>query len=194
LIAIYFERMGVMMSSKVRRCVLIGLCACPAPLLAQRGILNGIGRGPGRVEREPAVEVPKYVNPVNLLIEHRPALALTDSQFARVIVIKRALDSTNGPLVRRLDSLQRLFKGGLIFSEPSKARRDSLADARVTVDRTMADLHDNLSAGREKAYALLSESQLTKAQQLEDDAQKAIDQEAKAKDKGRGGRFGRPPV
>lgn len=180
-----------MMSSKVRRGVLIGLCVCPGTLLAQRGILNGISRGPGRVEREAAVEVPKYVNPVNLLIEHRPALALTDTQFARVIVVKRALDSTNAPLVRRLDSLSRLFKGGLIFSEPSKARRDSLADARVMVDRTMADLRDNLSAGREKAYALLSESQLTKAQQIEDDAQKAIDEEAKAKDKARG-RSGRP--
>ena len=180
------------MMSKVRRCLLIGLCASPATLLAQRGILNGIGRGPGRVEREAAVEVPKYVNPVNLLIEHRPTLALTDSQFARVIVIKRTLDSTNGPLVRRLDSLQRLFKGGLVFSEPSKARRDSLADARVIVDRTMADLRDNLSSGREKAYALLSESQLSKAQQLEDDAQRAIDEQTKAKEKTRGGRSGRP--
>lgn len=183
-----------MMSSKVRRCLLIGLCSTPATLLAQRGILNGIGRGPGRVEREPAVEVPKYVNPVNLLIEHRPALALSDTQFAHVIVIKRALDSTNAPLVRRLDSIQRIFKGGLVFSEPSRARRDSLADARVVVQQTMADLRDNLSAAREKAYEMLSATQLAKAQQLEEDEQKAIDAEAKKNEKGRGGRFGRPPA
>jgi hypothetical protein len=192
------ERLEAMKGSKVQVFLFAAfVCACarPATLLAQRGILNGIGRGPGTVAREPGVEIPKYVNPVNLLIEHRPGLALTDSQFARIIVIKRLLDSTNGPLVRRLDSIQHLFKGGLIFSEPSRARRDSLADARVVVQQTIADIKDNISSGREKAYSLLSATQLAHATEYEESAQRAIDDEAKKGDKGRGGRrSGRPPT
>ena len=89
------------------------------------GGMGGIGRRrPGNLEHEPGLVVPKQVNAVNLLIEHRQDLELSDSEFAGVARIKRALDSTNAPLVRKLDSLQRAFKGGPIFSEPSPERRE----------------------------------------------------------------------
>src|SRR6185436_19489326 len=53
-------------------------------------------------------------------------LSLTDSQFVRLIALKRTLDSTNVPLLRKIDSVQRLFKNGVpIFSSPSAARLDS---------------------------------------------------------------------
>src|SRR4051812_31912975 len=74
---------------------------------AQRGIMGGRGalppgRGPGGgMSREAGVQVPKYVNAVNLLIEHRQELSLTDSQFVKLIAAKRALDSTNAPLLRK---------------------------------------------------------------------------------------------
>jgi hypothetical protein len=181
--------------------------ACLAALVpslasAQRGGMGNMGgtgigrRRTGNIEREPGLVVPKQVNAVNLLIEHRQELALSDSQVARVVVIKRALDSTNSPLSRKLDSLQRVFKGGPIFSEPTAARRDSLSDARTVVTEATATIHDNISAARERAFALLSPGQLTKAQGLEAAAEKAIEDENKRTGvDGRrgGGGAGRPP-
>jgi hypothetical protein len=170
---------------------------------AQRGGMGGMGGGaggigrrrPGNLEHEPGLAVPKFVNGVNLLIEHRQDLELGDSEFARVVVIKRTLDSTNAPLTRKLDSLQRVFKGGPIFSEPSAARRDSLSQAHATVVEATGTIRDNISAARERAFALLSPRQLTKAQELETAAQKAIDDENQQSggDGRRGGKTGRPP-
>lgn len=184
----------------LRIACLIALVPSFAP--AQRGIggMNGgtgiARRRPGNIEREPGLAVPKQANAVNLLVEHRRDLALSDSQLANVVVIKRALDSTNAPLTRRLDSLQRVFKGGPIFSEPTVGRRDSLAEARAVVVAVTGTIGDNISAARERAFALLSPAQLTKAQELEAAADKAIDDENKrnAGGDGRrgGGRAGRP--
>ncbi len=171
------------------------LAAFALPAYAQRGMMGGMGRGKlGTIAREPGLTVPKYVNAVNLMIEHRQDLALTDSQFTRVIAIKRVLDSTNALSLRRLDSLQRLFKAEPIFSAPSAARRDSLASARSLADMTMADVRENVGTARDKAFALLSVTQLTRAQDLESKAQQAIDEEKQNASRGRsGGGFGRPP-
>lgn len=107
------------------RLVCLGLLA-PAFALAQRPSLGSLGRGKiGQLSHEPGIEIPAIVNPVNLLIEHRQELALSDTQFKRVIGIKRALDSTNAPLVRKLDSVARVFKTKPLFTEPSPERRDS---------------------------------------------------------------------
>ncbi|HTE44982.1 MAG TPA: hypothetical protein VK636_07045 [Gemmatimonadaceae bacterium] len=182
------------------------LCLSPSSLLAQRGVGGmgmgggggGFGRGRGiNMSREAAISIPKYVNAVNLLIEHRQELTLTDSQFVRVIVVKRTLDSTNAPLARRLDSVQRLFKGGgPLFGDPSPERRDSLAAARDVVHEVMSSVHENVSTARDKAYGLLSFSQRTKAQELEDKAERAIVEEEQHRDRGRSGTpggIGRPP-
>ena len=182
----------------------IACLAALAPSLAsaQRGGMGNMGGGgigrrrPGNLEREPGLVIPKQVNAVNLLIEHRQELALSDSQVARVVVIKRALDSTNSPLSRKLDSLQRVFRGGPIFSEPTAARRDSLAEAHMVVTEATGTIRDNISAARERAFALLSPMQLTKAQELEAAAEKAIEDENKRNGgEGRrgGGSSGRPP-
>jgi hypothetical protein len=159
----------------------------PSLVAAQRGGMGGMGGGaggigrrrPGNIEREPGLAVPKMLNVVNLLIEHRQDLELGDPEFARVVVIKRSLDSTNAPLTRKLDSLQRVFKGGPIFSEPSAARRDSLAEAHAIVLEATGTIRENISAARERAFALLSPRQLTKAQELEAVAEKAIEEENK---------------
>jgi hypothetical protein len=133
----------------------------------------GRGRGPGKLTMEDGIEAARPVNPINLLVENRATLALTDTQFKRVIAIKRTLDSTNAPLMRRIDSVERLFKRGPIFSDPSPQRRDSIAAGRAAVKETIADLEDNIADAREKAYALLSASQLPKAEEIEDKARKA---------------------
>jgi hypothetical protein len=175
------------------------LAVLPTAAFAQRGI-GGLGssigrRRPGTLEREPALVVPKQVNVVNLLVEHRQDLALSDSQFRRVIAIKRSLDSANAPYVRRIDSLQRTFKGGPIFSEPTPQRRDSLLAARSIVLELQADIRDNIVPAREQAFALLSSTQLTKAQEIEAQAEKALAEEnKKSAERSRGGGgLGRPP-
>ena len=176
------------------------LCTVALPVLATAQTVGGFGRGrgPGRLQREPGIVIPKVVNAVNVMIEHRPELALSDTQFARVIVIKRALDSTNAPLVRKLDSLQRLFKPMPIFSQPGPERRDSLAEARGVVQETIAAITDNDATARDSAYAMLSVQQLATAQSLEAKAEQAIEEEAKRSGGGRGnptgGSFGRSPL
>lgn len=145
-------------------------------------MIGGLGRGrvPGKPAREPGLAIPRQVNMLNLLIEHRQDVALGDSQFVRVIALKRTLDSTNAPLVRRLDSLQRLFRGGApMFSEPSPARADSLAEARATVREAAAAIHENNAAARDAAYALLDVQQLTRARAIESKAEAAIEDDTR---------------
>jgi hypothetical protein len=152
----------------------------PAALRAQRGGAGGFGRGrlPGSLTREAGLVVPTQVNMINLLIAHRQDVALSDSQFMRVIGLKRTLDSTNAPTMRRLDSLSRLFRGGTpIFSEPSVARRDSIAEARSVMRELLAVVRENNDAARDKAYELLNEQQLLKAREVESAAEKAIAEE-----------------
>lgn len=176
------------------------LCALVLPAVAHAQGIGGFGRGrgPGRLTREPGIAIPKVVNAVNLLIEHRQEVALSDSQFTRVIAIKRALDSTNAPLFRKLDSVQRLFKAGPIFSDPSAERRDSIAEARDLVQETIGAITEHDGTARDEAYALLSVQQLATAQDLEAKAEQALEDEARRGGKGRGsgsgGAFGRPPL
>jgi hypothetical protein len=164
------------------------LALLPSVSLAQR--IGGLGRGGrsggGGMSVEQALVIPKVVNGVNLLIEHRQELALSDSQFKQIILVKRSLDSTNAPLMRKLDSVQFLFKGGGIrFGNESRARRDSLAEARAMIGETQVAIRSNISDAHERVSGILSFAQVTKAQDLEAAAEKAIQDEAKGK--GRGG-------
>jgi len=170
-----------------------GLLPCAA--FAQRGIMGGRGaltpgRGPGSLSRDAGVQIPKYVNSLNLLIEHRQDLSLADSQFVRLLTLKRALDSTNVPLLRKLDSVQRVYKSGVpIFSEPSAARRDSIASARSFVNETLGVVRNNIGASRETAFGILTPEQLTKARDLQEKAERAAaaENERNARSTGRGG-------
>jgi hypothetical protein len=170
----------------IRRLLVAGLftIVAPAALCAQRPGIGGFGNGrvPKGPPREPGLVIPAQVNVVNLLIQRRQEVALSDSQFVHVIALKRGLDSANAPLMRTLDSLGFLFRGGSpLFSQPSAARRDSLVEARAVMRETQAALHDNLSTARDKAYALLSEPQLVKAQAIEAKAEKALEDDGRKK-------------
>ncbi len=156
--------------------------------MAQRGIGPGgmgSGRRGGGISRDQALEIPRQVNAVNLLIEHRQALALSDTQFFRIVAIKRGIDSANVPLMRRLDSLQQAFKGGsIVFGSPSREKRDSLAEARSVVQETEVGVRANISEGRDRAYGLLSAAQLGKAMDLEQAADKALADETRKPGRG----------
>ena len=133
----------------------------------------GRGRGPGKLTIDPGIDAPKPVNVINLLIENRTTVALTDTQFIRIIAIKRQLDSTNGPLNRRIDSVQHVFKRGPVFADPSPQRRDSIAAGRAVIQESIAEIEENIADAREKAFALLSASQMPKAEEIEEKARKA---------------------
>ncbi len=142
---------------------------------AQAQLPGGFGRGraSGKMTIDPGIEVPKVINPVNLLIENRAALELTETQFTRIIAIKRSLDSANAPLMRRVDSVSRLFKKGPIFADPSVARRDSLAAAHAVVRESIAGVEVNNAEAKDKSHALLTSAQIIKAEQIEEKARKA---------------------
>jgi hypothetical protein len=157
--------------------------------MGRGGGRGGYGRGNSALQRAPGIEIPEIVNPVNLLVQHRQDLALSDTQFTRVIAIKRTLDSTNSPLLRKLDSVQRLFKNGPMFSSGSTERRDSLTEAHSLVQQVSASVRENNASGRDQAYALLSSKQLDQAHSLEAAAEQKIEDDAqKSSGSGRGGR------
>lgn len=158
-----------------RGLAIVLLMSIPSLAAAQRPGMSTIGRGmtPQGPKRDPGIEVPAPINVVNLVLEHRQDLILTDSQFVRVARIKRALDSTNAPLLRRIDSVQRLFKNRPIFSEPSAAHRDSLAAGKALVKEMTADIDDNNADAKDKVFVFLSTPQKERAEQLEDRARKA---------------------
>jgi len=177
------------------RAALALLAILPCAAHAQRGIMNGRGaltpgRGAGSLARDAGLQVPKYVNVVNLLVEHRRDLALSDSQFVTLVALKRTLDSTNVPLLRKLDSVQRVFKSGIpMFSSPSAARRDSIAEAKSFVSETLGAVRDNIGAARQTAYGSLSPTQLSKAREIEGKAEQAAaaENERNGRSAGRGG-------
>lgn len=162
----------------MKRVVALVLIVAVTPAVAFAQIPGGGfgrgGRAPG-ISRESGLTIPKPVNMVNLLIEHRQDVALTDSQFKQIISLKRELDSTNAPQMRRLDSLSRLFRGGTpIFSEQSATRRDSLAQGRIVMHEVLAIVDDNNSTTRDRAYALLDDQQLSRAKTIQSAAEKAL--------------------
>jgi hypothetical protein len=157
--------------------LLFVLALSPTLAAAQRG---GFGRRIPGLTREPGITIEKPLNMINLLIAHRQEVALTDSQFKRVIVLKRELDSTNAPQMRKLDSVARVFRGGApIFAEPNPARRDSLAEARAVVHDAVAIVADNNAGARDQAYAFLNEQQVIKAREIEAKAEKELEESRK---------------
>ena len=157
--------------------MVIAAVSLPAALGAQTRV-GGMGpdgqKGkPGRLARDMGISIPAIVNPVNLMIERRLELALNDTQFTKVIAIKRALDSTNAPMSRKLDSIARLYKPRPVFSAITQERRDSIAQAHPVVLDLVAGIRENISSATDSAYALLSAKQLSTAQGLVSVAEQA---------------------
>jgi hypothetical protein len=164
------------MTVSLQRTVLAGiaLAACvPAIAIAQLPGLGSLGRRTPLLKRDPGIDVPAPINIVNLVVQNRQDLALTDTQWVRIIAIKRTLDSTNAPLVRRIDSVARLFKSAPIFSQPTAARRDSIEAGKALVKEVSADIDDNIAEAKDKVFVLLTTPQKERSEQIEDKARKA---------------------
>jgi hypothetical protein len=151
------------------------LAVLPAMLGAQIPGMGSLGRGrlPAGLKKEPAIEVPPIINVVNLVVEHRQEMMLTDTQFVRIVAIKRGLDTTNAPMLRRIDSVQRLFKTAPLFQAPTQAHKDSLTAGKALIKEMTADIDDNIADAKDKVFALLSTPQKERAEQIEEKARKA---------------------
>lgn len=133
-----------------------------------RGSSLGVGRSPGRddpamKEIGPELEL-RMANGVNIIVAHARNLALTNEQLARVVVVKRRLDSLNAPLMRELDSLQRANRQRT--SEPFHVKGDLPDERNPATDRTLDVLRTNMHAAEDDAYEVLSGAQLQQALQL----------------------------
>lgn len=133
-----------------------------------RGSSLGVGRTPGRddpamKEIGPELEL-RMANGVNIIVAHARGLSLTAEQLARVVVIKRRLDSLNAPLMRELDSLERANRQRT--AEPFHVKGDLPDERSPAIDRTLDVLRTNMHAAEDDAYEVLSGSQLQQALQL----------------------------
>jgi len=164
------------MNFSVKRTLVAGvaLAACvPAIAIAQLPGLGSLGKRTPALKRAPGIDVPATINIVNLVVQNRQDLALTDTQWVQIIAIKRTLDSTNAPLVRRIDSVARLFKSAPIFSQPSAAHRDSLEAGKAVVKEMSAGIDENIADAKDKVFGLLTTPQKERSEQIEDRARKA---------------------
>jgi hypothetical protein len=76
-------------------------------------------------------------------------------------------------MLRRIDSVQRLFKTAPLFQDPTQAHKDSLNAGKALVKEMTADIDDNIADAKDKVFALLSTPQKERAEQIEDKAKKA---------------------
>ena len=132
-----------------------------------RGNSMSVGRAPNRddpamKEIGAALEL-RLANGVNIIIGHAKELSLTSEQLARVVVIKRELDSLNTPLMRELDSLERASRGR---EKAPYAKGDLPEPSDPVLDETLGRLRTNLHNAELDAYDVLSAEQLQRALQM----------------------------
>ena len=132
-----------------------------------RGSSMSVGRSPSRddpamKEIGAALEL-RLANGVNIVIGHAKELSLTADQLARVVAIKRQLDSTNTPLMHELDSLERATRGR---EKAPRSKGDLPERSDPAIDETLGQLRTNLHNAELDAYEVLSGGQLQKALQM----------------------------
>lgn len=132
-----------------------------------RGSSMSVGRSPNRddpamKEIGAALEL-RLANGVNIIIGHAKELSLTGEQLARVVAIKRQLDSLNTPLMRELDSLERAGRGK---EKAPRSKGDLPEPSDPQLDETLGALRTNLHNAELDAYEVLSGEQLQKALQM----------------------------
>ena len=138
-----------------------------AQLPGGRGSSMSVGRSPNRddpamKEIGAALEL-RLANGVNIIVGHAKELSLSSEQLARVVAIKRQLDSLNSPLMRELDSLARASRSK---EKAPRAKGDLPEPSDPAIDETLAELRTNLHNAELDAYEVLSGEQMQKALQM----------------------------
>jgi hypothetical protein len=173
--------------------MLIGILLAPAALGAQVHGQMAAGREFGQNGDDPLLSEPRPVNEVSVLIQHRQQLALTDTQFVQLVSIRRAVDSLNFPLERRLDSLIRVERGA--SSAFRRLPADTVRHPRDLARGTLDAMASNIRPATERAHTLLSDHQVELAATYEQQARDMAEQQARDAARTHGGirNLGRPP-
>ena len=114
-----------------------------------------------------------------LVLERSAELGLTDSQNLAIAAIRQLQDSVNAPRLKTLDSLRPTRRPANGPNDLSQEQRDEMEVRRVAITEVLDELHKTNSDARVKVMALLTPEQQKRAEQLEEDAQKSADDEAK---------------
>ena len=147
--------------------LMTGSSIATAQMPGGRGSHMGVGRSP--VRDDPAMKdigaelELRLANGVNVIVAHAKDLSLTSEQLARVAVIKRRLDSLNTPLMRELDSLQRVKRDR---AEVPHSKGDLPTPSDPAMDETLETMRTNMHSAEEDAFEVLSGTQLQRALQL----------------------------
>jgi hypothetical protein len=175
------------------------LLVAPAIASAQIGVGGGIGgmgrrggigggmgggRAGGGMQGGRVADAP-VINSVDLVLRHFHDLALSDTQVTQLTVVKARQDSLILPIRARLDSLVppgQWAEGGEIIDGPTSDRLLARREA-------MKAYREVLREGRSEAFTVLEKKQRKKAEKLESDIRKELQESGP---RGRRGGFGDP--
>jgi hypothetical protein len=133
------------------------------------------------------------LNPVDLLVDKRKDLKLTDVQISQLKDSASTLRERTAPLLREVDSLVRVLKSGA--ASQSADDRVRTRDARQAINGVLTEIRTAYDSAAGSTRTLLDPDQQTKANELigkrREKAEKAIRE--KLNPTPRGSASGRPP-
>ena len=106
-------------------------------------------------------------------------MALADSQLKQLQHIQARLDSTNAPLVQRLEAARPTWRPAGGLGDLSQEQRDQLVAFRHVQEAIVDSLTPNVQKANEAARAVLTPDQQERAAKLEKDARKRAEELAK---------------
>ena len=187
------------MRRSAQRAVMLALLAvfCVSALAAaQRGM-----RGDSRAEFPQAMGAmmggppPMPPGVAALVLEHAEDFKLADSQRSALESVRRAQDSANRPWMAKLDSLRPTRQPANGMGDLSQEQKDEMQQRRAAIATVLDGMKENNAQARKQAMDALNGEQQKRAADLEEDAQKKVDDEMKRRERdAQGGnrRRGRP--
>ena len=106
-------------------------------------------------------------------------MALADSQRTQLQHIQAKLDSTNAPLLKRLEAARPTWRPAGGLGDLSQEQRDQLVAFRRVQEAVVDSLTPNVQKANEAARAVLNPEQQERAAKLEKDARKRAEELAK---------------
>ena len=136
-----------------------------------------------RHDNDPFGGKPAPIAPVSvakaILDRNDKDMALADSQRTQLQRIQARLDSTNAPLVQRLEAARPTWRPAGGLGDRSQEQRDQLVAFRLVQSAIVDSLTPNIQKANDEARALLSPEQRDRAAKLEKDARKRAEELAK---------------
>ena len=114
-----------------------------------------------------------------VVFEHAMELALTESQYAAIAVLRKQQDSLNAPRQKSLDSLRPVRRPANGALDLSQEQREEIETRRAAIASVLDAWYETNAAIRVKIMALLTPAQQKRAGEFEEDAFKRADEEGK---------------